>query len=317
MTRSPFLALFLLLLFPGAGSAVPPRAGGAAFAPPAGHVPGPATRPTPAGPASPAARRPRPPAEAFSTDDLTESQKATARALLQVRLYRVLWKHDPRTFGRLVREVDASKRAHESPQALLLVARSRVMPLVRGHVAHAEARTLVEYVGNLLIEIRKVAPQAGDACFALLAADDDAAMKLADVDLGTLDDFGLDRLADAVKQSLAAPVPLPPRDEVAGDLKRTMSSVELRFGPDTTLLERIDEPGVDKKRVCEVAVAAYGGAMARVRNQTDSIATLRWLLDAPAGDGGSRPGGGAATADPAASAPRPAPSAAPAAASSP
>ncbi|MFM7142206.1 MAG: hypothetical protein ACKO2K_09885 [Alphaproteobacteria bacterium] len=285
---------------------MPPRGGSRAFVPPAGHVQ--AARPTPAGPAATPAPRARPPAEAFSADDLTPSQRETALALLKVRLYRVLWKHEPRTFGRLVREVDASKRAHESPQAMLLVARSRVMPLVRRHVAHAEARTLLEYVGNLLIEIRKVAPQAGDACYALLAADDDAALRLADVDLGTLDDFGLDRLADAVKQSLAAPVPLPPLEDVAADLHRTMSSVELRFGPDATILARIDQPRVDRKRVCEVAVAVYGGALGRVRNPSDSVALLRWLVGQPTTDPGAETAPGPASASPG-----PAPSGSPAA----
>jgi len=280
--RTALLAALAGLLATGAGRAAagPVRAPGAgAFVPPPGHVP--ASKPSPGAVAATPPRRARPPEATFSTEGLTESQVETAKALLRVRLYRVLWKHDPTSFGRLVREVDASKRAEESPAALLLVARSRVMPLVRRHVAHAEARTLSEYVGNLLIEIRKVAPQAGEACFALLAADDDAAMKLADADLGTLDDFALDRLADAVKQSLAAPVPLPPQEQVAGDLRRTLASVELRFGPDATILDRMDQPGVDRKRVCEVAVAVYGGALARVRNPSDAVAVLRWLIDPP------------------------------------
>ena len=211
MRRTALLAALAGLLATGAGRAAagPVRAPGAgAFVPPPGHVP--ASKPSPGAVAATPPRRARPPEATFSTEGLTESQVETAKALLRVRLYRVLWKHDPTSFGRLVREVDASKRAEESPAALLLVARSRVMPLVRRHVAHAEARTLSEYVGNLLIEIRKVAPQAGEACFALLAADDDAAMKLADADLGTLDDFALDRLADAVKQISERPAPALP-----------------------------------------------------------------------------------------------------------
>ncbi len=284
MRRAALVAAVLLaLLAPSIAGAVPARGagGGPAFAPPAGHLQAAPKAPrTPATPAPPV----RPPAKTFSAAGLTASQAETADALLKVRLYRVLWKYDPESFGRLVREVDASARAHENPQALLLVARSRVMPLVRRHVAHAETSTLVEYVGNLLIEIRKVAPQGGEACYALLAADDDAAMKLAGVDLGTLDDFALDRLATAVKQSLGAPVPVPPRERIGGDLNRTLSSVELRFGPDATILDRMDEPGVDKKRVCEVAVAVYGGALGRVRNSGDATALLRWLIDPPADD---------------------------------
>lgn len=304
MRRAILLAAGFLALLPCARAGAAPRraaAGGAAFVPPAGHVPA-----APRGPRAAAtpAPRARPAAKSFSAEGLTESQVRTAEALLQVRLHRVLWKHDPEVFGRLVRDVDASKRAHESPQALLLVARSRVMPLVRRHVAHAETGTLLEYVGNLLIEIRKVAPQGGEACYALLAADDDAALKLADVDLGTLDEFALDRLATAVKQSLASPVPVPPQEDIRGDMNRTLSSVRLRYGPDATILDRMDEPGVDKKRVCEVAVAVYGGALARVRNSADAVAVLRWLLDPPPGgmEATTKPG----NVDPAAS---PAPSA--------
>ena len=272
-------SLLLATALPHPVGAAPPRAGVIPILPPnaagAAH--------TPVATASPAARVRATPAPAPSVE-LTESRRRIGLALLKVRLYRVLWKYDPASFAKLIEALEYSPRAQESPENLMRIARSRVMPLVRRHVAHARGQTLDEYTGNLLIELRKAAAEGGDACFALLGANDEAALKLASVDLGTLDDFGLDRLADAVKTSLTEPVPAPKRSEIAANLRRAASSVELRFGPDATILERIDEPGVDRKRVCEIAVSLYGGVLGRIRDHGEAQALLRYLMDPPPDD---------------------------------
>ena len=71
---------------------------------------------------------------------------------------------------------------------------------------------------------------------------------------------------------------------IAANHRRAASSVELRFGPDATILKRIDEPGVDRKRVCEIAVSLYGGVLGRIRDHGEAQALLRYLMDPPPDD---------------------------------
>jgi hypothetical protein len=115
-------------------------------------------------------------------------------------------------------------------------------------MAHATDTTAEDFARNVALEIRIVAPKQGDACFALIAPDPEGAVKVTQVDLGTLDDFDLDRIAEAIEKTATEPNPVPTHDQVARVVDPVLLSAKRRQGDGRDLARRLGEPGIDKNK---------------------------------------------------------------------
>lgn len=176
-------------------------------------------------------------------------------------VYQALKRYDPAALATVVEAVARSPHSGASEPIVLAIARTHLIPIAQRHVARATNRTADEFTRNLVAQLRVVAPQAGDACYALIAPYEDGAIRLAGIDLGTLDDTDLTSLADAIVTSGTTPVPTPDSDEMERRLHHIVSVLRYRFGDDTNLLNRLGEPEVDRAKACQITVSFYAAIL--------------------------------------------------------
>jgi hypothetical protein len=221
-------------------------------------------------------------AEAVPSPAPGSAQAPDARIVLETRLrarsaYHALAKHDPAAFSALVDAVARSPQAGASEEIVLAVARGHLAPIAFRAMARSTDTIAEDFARNLALEIRAAAPVQGDACFALLAPDDDGAVRLTKVDLGTLDDFDLDKIAEAIEKSATDSNPVPAHEAVARTVDPLMKNFRSRHGENATILERLDQPGVDKAKACKVAVELISQVLFR-RDSKNAGTVLRYLF---------------------------------------
>jgi hypothetical protein len=171
--------------------------------------------------------------------------------------YRNLKAHDREAYAALLDAVVRSPHAGASDAVVLAVARTHLVPAALRHMARAENRTAEEFSRNMVAQLRVVAPKVGDACYALLAPDEEGAVRLASLNLGTLDDTDLATVGDAIVTSSTKPEPIASPEEMEKELRSLVAVLRLRYGDDVSLLSRLGEPGVDRARACEVTASLY------------------------------------------------------------
>ena len=201
--------------------------------------------------------------------------------------YRALAKHDPAAFAAIVEAVERSPQSGAGDEVVLAVARGYLSPIAFRSMAHATDTTAEDFARNLALEIRIAGKKEGDACFAVLGPDADAAVRITKVDLGTLDDFDLDRIAEAIEKTATQPNPVPTHDDVARAFDPIASGIGRRYGDDANLLERLDQPGIDKPKACKIAVDYISLTLSR-QDSKAAGKVMRYLLSTfdAAGAGG-------------------------------
>ncbi|HZR81015.1 MAG TPA: hypothetical protein VFD92_07950 [Candidatus Binatia bacterium] len=181
----------------------------------------------------------------------TDPAARVEKILVARPAYAALREHDPALLHEVVDGVAKSEYWNARDEVVLAVARGRVALGVRKHLAAGNNRSIELFTRNLVAQLRVVAPQVKEACYALLATDDEGAARLATVYLADLDDSDLQYMADAIN-TLG-----PPLDEEK--LERMLNGIVVvlreRFGDAVKILDHIGEPGVDHAQACQVTNA--------------------------------------------------------------
>jgi hypothetical protein len=188
--------------------------------------------------------------------------------ILQARPgYPALAKHDPETYAAVVDAVARSPYASAAEGVILAVARSHLATAAPRYLAKGKNQSAELYSRNMVAQLRVSGPQVGDACYALLAPDDQAAARLATIDLGTLDDSDLEYLGEAITTSATDPQALPDPEGLAKRLRSITAVVRQRLGGDVDLVTRLGEPGIDHAKACQ----ATNAVLVAILRKTGSV----------------------------------------------
>lgn len=177
--------------------------------------------------------------------------------LLKQPVYRVLRKHEPALFDELVAEYRVYQRDEERPEQYINFASAKISETATKALAHASQQSQLALVRDMLATGRALKDKPGDACFhfwfAKVAGPPDIARFVA----AAAQAHTLDLMAEVIRSAAESPVAQPAPETVKESMAEVVNAIYSQFGPDAQMLAQVDDPRVDRARVCTITIAFY------------------------------------------------------------
>ena len=192
--------------------------------------------------------------------DAWASRRARAE-LLAVPVYRVLEKHEPAVFGRLLAEYALVVRDRSRIDIYTHVANTEIASVATQRIARASDPALLALMQDMLDKLQLLRARSPEDCYRYLFPKVAGPPDLARWFDGASQSRTLERMAEVIRTSAEQPVVLPPRARVEGLLSPLVNEMYAQYGENTALLGRAEEPGVNRATVCAIATTLYEKVM--------------------------------------------------------
>jgi hypothetical protein len=147
-----------------------------------------------------------------------------------------------------------------------------VSKIATRRMAHASQDSLMNLTRDVLANMKTLSKHE-DACFRYLFPQVAGPADMNKYFDQESQERTLVLLADVIRSSAEHPVPLPPGGQAQEKLAPVINALYTEFGADTRMLANVSAPGVDRTKVCTIAIALYDGIMALP--PPDAAAALR------------------------------------------
>src|SRR5688500_160221 len=194
--------------------------------------------------------------------------------LLETSVYRVLKKHEPAAYSKILAEY---KRAVADPAqmgAFMSLVMSEVSTVTSRRMGTASQDSLVALMREMLGNLR-VLQKDGDSCFRYLfphvAGPADFAKHFDEAAEGR----SLALLAEVIRTSAETPAEAPPPHVAPGKLVTVVQAPAAALRDDATMLGIVAAPGVDRQKVCAITISLYDRILRM--SEADAAMVLRSL----------------------------------------
>jgi hypothetical protein len=193
--------------------------------------------------------------------------------LLSQPVYRVLKKHEPAVYEKLVAEYKIFRRDETTREAFINLANSEIYVAATQSLAHASEGAVLALMKDMLATARKLQKAPGDTCFKywfpLVSGPPDIAKYIEPAAQA----HTLDLMGDVIRTAAENPSPLPEPDAVKDNLAKVINETYEEYGADAQMIAHADDPKVDRARVCVITLSVYDRIMGLA--PADSSALLR------------------------------------------
>jgi hypothetical protein len=189
-------------------------------------------------------------------DETWTAQRARAE-LLAIPVYDVLAKYEPAVFERLLAQYQPVLHDRSRIDDFTRAANSEISSTATRHIAHASDPALLALMQDMFGKMRILRERSPEDCFRYLfpkVAGPPALERYFD---RAAQQRTLGLMADVIRTSAEKPVAVPPPERVQNLLGPIVDAMYAEFGEGTRVLSRVDEPDVDRRMVCSVAVKLY------------------------------------------------------------
>jgi hypothetical protein len=201
-----------------------------------------------------------------------EGYRAEA-ALLEQPVYRVLKKHEPAVYEKLVAEYKIYQREETTRDAYINLANSEINLAATQSIAHASQDAVLALVKDMLATARKLQKAPGDTCFRywfpLVSGPPDVARYIEPAAQA----HTLELMGEVIRSAAEDSVPLPELDGVKDNLAKVINETYEQYGSDAQMIAHADDPKVDRAKVCVITLSVYDRIMGL--SPSDSSALLR------------------------------------------
>jgi hypothetical protein len=177
--------------------------------------------------------------------------------LLAEEPYRILKRYEPEAFARVESAYRQYRRDPAARAAFVNVSNTEFSAAATRRLSRASPEARLELMRDFVANLKLLHARMGDSCFRYLYPEigggADVARELdAQAQARTL------RLAAEVIRSAAeSPATPAPAQSAAAKLAPIVDAVYAEFGTDTQMLAHAAEPGVDRVKVCDIAISLY------------------------------------------------------------
>jgi hypothetical protein len=194
-------------------------------------------------------------------------------ALLEQPVYRVLRKHEPAVYDKLVAEYKTFQRDESSRDAFINLANSEINLAATQSLAHASQGAVLALVQDMLVTARKLQKAPDDTCFRywfpLVSGPPDVAKYIEPAAQA----HTLNLMGEVIRTAAEAPVPLPDPETVKDNLAKVINETYEQYGSDAQMIAHADDPQVDRAKVCTITLSVYDRIMGL--QPADSSALIR------------------------------------------
>jgi len=177
-------------------------------------------------------------------------------ALLAQPVYRVLKKHEPALFEEIVAEYKVYQRDEEKREQFVNFANAKIAETATHALAHASQDSIIALLQDMLATGRQLQGKPEDACFRFwfpkVAGPPDIAQLDAAAQAHTLA-----LMSEVIRSAAEQPTPQPAADTVKDSLAEVVNGTYEQFGADAQMLGHVEDPRVDRAKVCAVTAGFY------------------------------------------------------------
>jgi hypothetical protein len=201
-----------------------------------------------------------------------EGYRAEA-ALLEQPVYRVLKKHEPVVYEKLVAEYKTYQRDESTREAFINLANSEIYVVTTQSLAHSSQAALMALMKDMLATAHQLQEAPGDTCFRywfpLVSGPPDIAKYIEPAAQA----HTLDLMGEVIRTAAEGPVPLPEPEAVKDNLAKVINETYDQYGADAQMIAHAADPKVDRAKVCTITLSVYDRIMSLP--PADSSALLR------------------------------------------
>jgi len=177
--------------------------------------------------------------------------------LLEQPVYRVLKKHEPAVFDKLVDEYKLFRREETRRENFINLANSEITLVATRSLAHASQDAVLALMQDMVATAHRLQQVPGDVCFRYwfpqVAGPPDIARYIDD----TAQAHTLELMGEVIRSAAENPEPLPEAEAVKDDLANVINATYEQFGPDAQMLANAEDPRADRSKVCTITISVY------------------------------------------------------------
>jgi hypothetical protein len=177
--------------------------------------------------------------------------------LLAQAPYRVLREHEPEAWQRVLA---AYQRFQADPAAradFVNVANEEFSAAATRRLSSASHQSKLALMRDFVANLKLLHSRMGDACFRYLYPEVAGGADVSRQIDAAAQARTLELAAEVIRSSAEEPVKAAPPQEIAPKLAPIIEAVYAQFGTDTQMLAHAHEPGVDRLKVCAIAISLY------------------------------------------------------------
>jgi hypothetical protein len=194
-------------------------------------------------------------------------------ALLKQPVYRVLKKHEPAVFDKLVEEYKLFAREETRRENFINLANSEISLVATQGLAHASQDSVLALMADMVATAHRLQQQPGDVCFRYWFPQVSGPPDIAKYIDATAQAHTLELMGEVIRTAAETPSPLPSAEAVKENLTGVINATYQQYGSDAQMIAHADEPRTDRIKVCAITISVYERILSLP--PTDSAALLR------------------------------------------
>lgn len=180
-----------------------------------------------------------------------------AAELLAQPAYQVLRRHEPEAWKRVLAAYEGMGTDPAGRARFVGVANAEFSAAATRRLSTASPESRLALMRDVLQNLKLLHSRLGDACFHYLFPDSgDGSLVARELDADR-QARALNLAAEVIRSSAEEPTAAAAPEQVAARLGPIVNAVYAQFGADTQMLAHAQEPGVDRVKVCAIAISLY------------------------------------------------------------
>jgi len=177
--------------------------------------------------------------------------------LLEQPVYRVLKKHEPAVFDKLVDEYKLYAREETRRENFINLANSEISLVATQSLAHASQDSVLALITDMIATAKRLQMQPGDVCFRYWFPQVAGPADIAKYIDEAAQAHTLQLMGEVIRTSAETPSPLPPAEAVKDNLANVINATYEQYGSDAQMLANAADPRVDRSKVCTITISVY------------------------------------------------------------
>jgi hypothetical protein len=194
-------------------------------------------------------------------------------ALLKQPVYRVLKKHEPAVFDKLVEEYKLYAREETRRENFINLANSEISLVATQSLAHASQDSVLALMNDMVATAHRLQQVPGDACFKYWFPQVGGPPDIAKYIDDAAQAHTLELMGEVIRTATETPSPLPDAAAVKDNLTGVINATYQQYGSDAQMIAHADDARTDRIKVCAITISVYERILSLP--PADSAALLR------------------------------------------
>jgi hypothetical protein len=181
--------------------------------------------------------------------------------LLEQPVYRVLKKHDPAVFDKLVDEYKLYLREETRRENYINLANTEITLAATHSLAHASQDSVLALMQDMIATARRLQQLPGDACFRYWFPQVSGPPDIAKYIDEAAQAHTLELMGEVIRTANETPSPLPSAEAetkaVKDNLANVINATYQEYGADAQMIAHADDARTDRNKVCAITISVY------------------------------------------------------------